>query len=183
MAIDDPKGNLVTPVGMDPSGNPKALLVNVDGALIVSAGGGGITPYRARVYMNTNQDIVTATITEIDWDVTVYDPESMVDLANNMIVVPVAGYYSVKTTFKYDGGDVVANKRVLALLYINDVLSSENEFQSAYAGHLSVFVIDDILLAADDEITVKTYHTFGANAALAAGNTYSHLTVHRFAEA
>lgn len=150
-----------------------------DGLEFVS---GAFTTKIARAYLNSLQDIVTATSTKVLFDTSSFDPDSDFDLVNSKYVCSEAGYYMLASEVIFEPADVTADKRVGIYIKKNGNTFSINSVQTAVAGkYFSCAHFDIALLAVNDYIETFIYHEFGANAELYIGGAYNFLSVFRVA--
>ena len=151
MAANDPKGKLVTPVGMDATGNPKALRVNAAGELMVTGGGPVSTDAKARAYLSDNQlNLVDNVWTKVLIDTANYDPQSM--LGSNGFTIVTPGYYLVIAFLTWFNTTVVPDCRYAVAVYKNGAVqalgrahSSNNEYLGCSAQDILHYDVDDVV--------------------------------------
>jgi len=123
------------------------------------------------------QSISASTTTQITFSTSDYDPNSMVDLANEKITVPVNGYYSV-TLFVYWASGTTGYRDVY--IYVNGTLNRVNrDFGATSATYTTITA--NLKLTSTDYLTFYCYHTNASSITIGASSgqhTYVRATTH-----
>ena len=145
----------------------------MDGGDFVTLGGSGSV---AKAYLTSNQDIVTATFTQVTLDTIDFDPEG--SFSGNSYVAPATGYYFVNG--KARTNEVIADTKVLAVfVYVNGVQQTTNRVPSNGAD-TTVAVISDVVYAESGQnIELWVRHNHGSNRELYGTAKRTALTIHR----
>mgnify|MGYP001343995338 CR=1 FL=1 len=125
-----------------------------------------------RLEKNAQQTISTGTTTNVTWQTTVIDTNSIADLSNNRvnITAATAGRWFIGVGLYYSG----RAQRNLLWIYKNGstVAAFEDAAGSGNSGtYPTVFGSSSIITVADgDNISVATYHTYGSNLNISTGS-------------
>jgi len=113
------------------------------------------------VTLSADQAVATATYTVIIFDTENYDKQNEYDTTNGKFTAATSGRYLVCATLRYEtlgDGDYVR-----AAVYLNNGLFIYNQLIAGGALRLSPTISTIVNMAANDYITIKAYHNYGAN--------------------
>ena len=178
-ALTEPKGNLAMPCGVNPDGNLRPLLVDADGKLITAGGGAGdVSLYRARAFPNSNDSIGDSAFETLKLDAESFDPNANFNTATYTYTVPVAGTYLLMAQVSFLSAVVVANKSVGIRILKGGAQMCITLIHAAYIADIYALTNNIAALAANDEITVEVYQSFGAAKALSGNTARTFFAVH-----
>lgn len=147
---------------------------------LVSKGSGEVTfngkkiqnPYGYRAGRTTTQSIPDVTLTTVEMDSVLFDPNNDYDNTTYIYTAPVTGYYQAGGTIRYlatADGDLH-----YIYLHVNDVNQSASTNQEAGTFESSTNISDILYMEAGDEFKFKTYHLSGSTESLKAGAIWNY---------
>jgi len=172
--MPEPKGNLVTPVGITTTGDIKALLCDADGRLRINIK----NTAKARAFLNTLQTVIGHAFVKIALDAKTYDPGGNFDIANSRFVAPIAGFYLVLGGIRVTDATLVADRNYGAHIYRNSIKILETWQQSSVARRLTIFTYDVIELAVNDFVELFMYQDSPGPVDLVANSFSTFMAVH-----
>lgn len=133
-------------------------------------------PYKASAYNSNVQSIPNNTVTTVELDAENYDSNSNFNTGTYGYTVPVTGYYLISAAVRIDA--MVANKRIVGLVY-NGATSIISTFvQAAYAEDVSAVISKIVNLAAGDIIYLKVSQNSGVAKNTVATSKDTYLSIH-----
>lgn len=116
-----------------------------------------------RAYLSSDQDNLTSNSwNKITLNTRDYDNGTNFNTSTNKFIAPVTGLYRIQAVVEFN--DLVADKENRVAIYKNASSVVESAQHSRVTGNLTVQVIDEIYLQADDEIEVYAKPDVGGSA-------------------
>lgn len=141
---------------------------------------------RAVQSVNTGQSIPNATVTTVEYDTEVYDQLGEYNPATFTFTAKAAGVYLVCAGVRFEAtGAFTGEERAALMVYGGTTLYSYLDRQdqldvaTSTTGVVMLNGTDTIHVSAGGTITVRVYQNSGGALALAAGEEYNRLAIHR----
>jgi hypothetical protein len=144
---------------------PGTALVYVPGG---GGGSGGAVPANVRIYKSSAQNITTNVSTAVTFQTVDYsNPPTFADTANNRLVIPESGDYTITGFVDYASGGAVGYRE--ARLFVDG--SSQKYTRAFPTGNLTagLIVTTTRKFTAGQIITLETTHNAGATVAIESG--------------
>ena len=117
-----------------------------------------------RAYLSADQDNLNGDEwNKVNFDAVTYDLGSNFDIVtNHRFDVPVTGLYSINAIVRLEGDSVIADKRYLIDIYVNNVAVAQTSSHSSLVNTLSLVISDERYLEKDDYVEIFVYPNVGA---------------------
>jgi len=170
LITDDGSSDIVSEPNLTFDGTTLAITGNVTATAQVSA----------RAYAAIDQDDLT-NAQEITVVLGTEDYDIGTNFASNTFTVPITGIYIVNGAIRYEGTDLIADKRYGANIAVNGTPITYNYEQSSITAiPLTVSVCTIRHLTANDTVTLEAYQESGGNTIdIDLGTAYTYLEIHK----